>query len=386
MLFNTLSVADNTMAGNPWKKQKKVKSQEMSTPKLEDISDEIILKVLGCLEIKDILRFGHVSKRLRAISQDETLWERISLCGNECIPAGFLDMALQNGCKYLDLRGTKIKNNLSPETKSKLKYLAMVSEGREGRLLKSCHSLQKLQIAEINKPIVEATCHKNGKTLEALDISFQYYMQPELIQLIARHCVELKELAFEYCPVEPDENSISDYFMEDDMDDVILKGRSIGYLVDNLTTKIEKLCLSCAAITDEQVKTLVSRCNKLTVLDLSHPYGSSETKRLLTDNSITYIIEHLKPTLEELNVEGCESLSFDKLVQLRSMPHLRKINCDHMWDNRENAQSLQKELSHVEFTNSDSSCCEFRQWKNDEKRIWEIEIDCFRSIYTWNRQ
>ena len=91
--------------------------------------------------------------------------------------------------------------------------------------------------------------------------------------------------------------------MQDDMDDVILKGQAIDYLVNNLTTKIGKLSLPCAAITDEQVKTLVSRCNKLSVLDLSHPGGSYETRRLLTDNSITYIIEHLKSTLEELDVQ-----------------------------------------------------------------------------------
>ena len=195
--------AENTMSGNPLKKQKKVKNLEMSTIKLEDISDEIILKVLGCLELLDIVRFGHVSKRFRAISQDETLWQKISLCGNVCVPAELLDTVLQNGCMYLDLRCTTVEGNLSPETKSKLKYLAMVSGTN---LLKSCHSLQKLQIAEINKRMVEAICHQNGKTLEALDISFQYYMQPELIQLISSHCVELKELAFEYCPVQFDED------------------------------------------------------------------------------------------------------------------------------------------------------------------------------------
>ena len=104
----------------------------MSTPQLEDIPDEIILKVLGYLEVKDLLCIGHVSKSLRAISQDETLWKRISLSWNEClVPAEFLDMVLQNGCKYLDLRYTQVVSNLSPETKSKLSYLAMGSELHE---------------------------------------------------------------------------------------------------------------------------------------------------------------------------------------------------------------------------------------------------------------
>ena len=112
----------------------------MSTPQLEDIPDEIILKVLGYLEVKDLLCIGHVSKSLRAISQDETLWKRISLSWNEClVPAEFLDMVLQNGCKYLDLRYTQVNSNLSPETKSKLRYLAMGSELHENFLKSSSH-------------------------------------------------------------------------------------------------------------------------------------------------------------------------------------------------------------------------------------------------------
>ena len=158
------------------------------------------------------------------------------------------------------------------------------------------------------------------------------------------------------------------------MDDVILKGQAIDYLVNNLTTKIEKLSLSCAAITDEQVKILVSRCNKLSVLDLSHPGGSYETRRLLTDNSMNHIIEHLKPTLEELNVEGCESLSYGKLAQLRSMPHLKKLKIE-VRDHDEDFQRLKRELPQVEFKDFDNGNCEFRQWKDDSKRFWELNME-----------
>ena len=38
----------------------------MSTLELEDLSDEIILKVLGFLDIKNLLRVGHASNRLRS--------------------------------------------------------------------------------------------------------------------------------------------------------------------------------------------------------------------------------------------------------------------------------------------------------------------------------
>ena len=75
-----------------------------------------------------------------------------------------------------------------------------------------------------------------------------YGLRPEWIELITRHCVNLKEANFNY------------YGLKED---------SINYLVKNLTTKIERLCLSCAPLKDEQVKVLVSRCNKISVLDLT---------------------------------------------------------------------------------------------------------------------
>ena len=331
------------------------------------------------------------------------MWKQISLSWNECIvPAEFFDMVLQNGCKYLDLRYTQVVSNLSPETKSKLRYLAMGSELHEKssssfedsgdsrdsrdsedyrdfeeRLLKSCHSLQKLQINDIDHGMVEAICHQNSKTLEALDISFGYYMQPELIQLITRYLVELKELAFEYYEV-PDEDVVDILYEEGQgrprRKSLSLCGRSIDYLVNNLTTKIEKLCLSNADINDEQVKILVTRCKKLSVLDLSFTYRSNGYRKCITDNSLTHIIEHLKPTLQELNVEGCENLSYSKLVQLRLMPHLKKLNCRQMRDNGKNVQRLQSKMPHVEFKKSDgvNSCCKFRQWIADKKRIWEV--------------
>ena len=89
---------------------------------------------------------------------------------------------------------------------------------------------------------------QNGKTLEVLDLSRGYGLRPKWIELITRHCVNLKEANFNY------------YGLKED---------SINYLVKNLTTKIERLCLSCTPLKDEQVKVLVSRCNKISVLDLT---------------------------------------------------------------------------------------------------------------------
>ena len=47
------------------------------TIKLEDLPDEVILKVFSYLEnTTDRIRSGHLSQRLRAISSDKSLWQK----------------------------------------------------------------------------------------------------------------------------------------------------------------------------------------------------------------------------------------------------------------------------------------------------------------------
>ena len=45
---------------------------------IQDLPDEIILKVINYLEIEDLTRCGRLSKRIRKISHDESLWKKRS--------------------------------------------------------------------------------------------------------------------------------------------------------------------------------------------------------------------------------------------------------------------------------------------------------------------
>ena len=51
---------------------------------LEDLPNELILKVLSFLETIDLICCGQLSKRIRAISHDESLWEKLNLYINGC--------------------------------------------------------------------------------------------------------------------------------------------------------------------------------------------------------------------------------------------------------------------------------------------------------------
>ena len=58
-------------------KSERTESVQSLTFKLEDLPDEVILKVFSYLEnTPDRIRSGHLSQRLRAISSDKSLWQK----------------------------------------------------------------------------------------------------------------------------------------------------------------------------------------------------------------------------------------------------------------------------------------------------------------------
>ena len=44
---------------------------------LEGLPNEILLKIFSLLDIRGVLQCGQVSNRLRAISNDKSLWQRV---------------------------------------------------------------------------------------------------------------------------------------------------------------------------------------------------------------------------------------------------------------------------------------------------------------------
>ena len=82
---------------------------EVATLRLEDLPDELFLKVFSFLETRDLICLGQLSIRIRAISHDEQFWQKINLSYIDMkilnrdakIPARFLKIAIKNGCKYL---------------------------------------------------------------------------------------------------------------------------------------------------------------------------------------------------------------------------------------------------------------------------------------------
>ena len=84
------------------------KRQKLSFFQLDELPDEVILKIVCFLNLKDLLLFGHVSKRLHAIANDESLWLKLNLWGRK-VPYDFIKKVAGNGCQYLSLANCDIQ-------------------------------------------------------------------------------------------------------------------------------------------------------------------------------------------------------------------------------------------------------------------------------------
>ena len=240
---------------------------------IQDLPDEILLKVSSFLCIKDLVKFGHVSKRMRKIRSDQSLWQKINLSQNTpgCssayidVPTDLVKMVIENGCKYLSLRYMKLgpasmgsEGDLNLNGSSSLIYLdlenceANVKTFEE--ILASCHSLQKLSMSSkgekmfLASNMIKSIWYQNGHSLQTLNLSYCDGLDLESIQKITKNCVKLKNI---------------------DLFATHLSKDSINSLVTNLTPNVEKIDLGCLwHLKDEHLKALVVRCNKLAVLTL----------------------------------------------------------------------------------------------------------------------
>ena len=312
----------------------------------EALPNEVICHVFSFLKMMDLLTCGQVSKRFRAISNDDQyLWPKRLNLWNKKVPVGLLQKVLDSGCKYLSLSEAILEGTLKNLTKaSELMYLNLSgfrdsenSEKLEGalhlpkvsalqylnrsnfgpeccgnyseKIIETCYSLQKLSLSkfQLSLKLISITSLQNGKTLKVLDLSnctffVENFMRDsskyefDCIQQIVENCTELKELSLHMTH---------------------LCEKSIDFLVSKLTSNIEKVDLfDQSLLKDMHVKKLVTRCNKITELDLG---GWTS----ITTKSLDYIIENLKLTLMKLSLEFA-FLEFDSsdLFKLKNMKKL----------------------------------------------------------------
>ena len=149
---------------------------------------------------------------------------------------------------------------------------------------------------------------KNGSTLKVMDLSVFSGLN-ETMMIFVEYCDNLTELNL--CFLTKYRSMVRDQWWHN------LNLQNISYLVNNLTTSIQKISFcSLKCVNDEHIKILVNRCNKITELDLNYTN--------ITNMSAFYIIEALGENLTRLDVSNTK-IDSTKLLELKSMPKLELV-------------------------------------------------------------
>ena len=287
----------------------------MSSTTLKNLPNEILTKVLRYLEIRDLISFGHLSTRTRAVSRDKTLWQKVTIC-NKILKSEFLKFILRNGCKFLKLTNVQLKGSLLLRKSSILKDLSLDRCAIENQVLEeflgSCCSLTKLtlrgiDVSDVNTKNLKKFVLQNRKTLQTLKLRTCKTLDLESIQFIINNCNELTELNLKRKRYDEDE---------------VLSEETLNYLANNLNEKVLKLNLGYQRfVKDDHITKLIPRCKRLEELNLK---GTS-----ISPNSLTCLIKNLKHSLVILRL--CyTNLNFYELLELRAMPKLKVLNCSHL--------------------------------------------------------
>ena len=180
----------------------------------------------------------------------------------------------------------------------------------------SCHNLEKLSIKRSDHLWVDPELAQyelkffkciiqNSDTLKILNLT-ETRLSLANVQLIFSQCQDLIELNIAAeCTLGPPTLSTQ------------LSQRSVDFICNNLTTTIEKLDFSWQPkFGDDQFKTLIKRCNRITELTL---VGTNVTSK----NSRNTIIETLSESLVKLR-PGI-GFSFNSKLKLAYMPNLKVL-------------------------------------------------------------
>ena len=229
---------------------------------LENLPIEILLKIFVFInpKIKELLLFGQVSRRIRSIAHDHSLWQNVNLFPKRIVPTGLLQLILENGCKRINT-SSQIVGTLTLNQESQLEFLNSWNTNPRVLtvLLASCHSLEQLHLRNVilNQEMISSICYQNGQTLKVLKLAHCNYfsdntMDNVWIQLIIDNCVELSVL---------------------DLIDTKVSEESIEYMANNLTPTISKLWLTSGIKSRDKcmqmINILENRCKNLTELKLS---------------------------------------------------------------------------------------------------------------------
>lgn len=297
-----------------------------------NLPDEVLLKIVSYLNLKGLAQCAQVSKRLRNICKDESLWETITLNENlyldngpfqendgpfQIIPPSFINHILDNGCKYLTICQAKLTcEGLNLPKTSQLKnftiddiYGDRAIEAIE-EIISTTYCLENFQLDYLGRlqmeNLVRKVCLKNSKTLTVLKLEV-ITLTSEMVKNIVNF-TKLKELFIVY---EKMHRNILPFFESENA------SGSVNYLVRNISPEIKKVSFDgMKNFGDEQMKMLVTRCKKLEDLSLRDTFITPISMFVIAENCFNLVDL-------DLNINNFEHHDNANDLLLRLLPNLK---------------------------------------------------------------
>ena len=280
------------------------------------------------MNIGSLSRCGQVSKRIRQIWNDESLWQSVDLSffdyssldyssesyknkrGNCRVQTDFINFLLEKGCKYLNLWGAELTGTLELDKPSKLKRLNLEEcVGNQEvfeEILHSCHSLQQLSFQqlfpdqEFEYQTVRRIILQNSKTLQKINLGAFDWLNHNSKMNFFRRCQEL-----------------TDVKIDGDFD---IQSEQLDSMIESFPKGILRIDLSFINnLNDFHIENLVRKCNKITEISLHDTH--------VTNQSVISIVRHLKSSLELLDLTNCDNVDLENIIEaVGSLPKLKYLH------------------------------------------------------------
>ena len=122
---------------------------------IELLPNEIFMNIFSHLNIKELCKCAHVSKKFRQISHDKSFWKFVNLY-KQRVSSQFVAQILQLGTEYLNLQEVGIleEGDAVIPRNNNLKYLNLAFSSVEDKflvkLLRSSVCLEKISLRDVN--------------------------------------------------------------------------------------------------------------------------------------------------------------------------------------------------------------------------------------------
>jgi hypothetical protein len=362
--------------------QEMTKSLKNQAKGLYDLPNEVLLIIFAKLSLKKLICSSRVSKRIRRVCYDKSLWQKINLF-EKFVPTEFIKQILENGCYYLSLCEAKVKGHAIPKPcrsnihqvkwscplkisngKSQLRYLDLSNFKNEifvGELLKSCQYLEKLSLKDstfcTSMMVKVSSGYLYFYNLEVLDLSGCKGLDIGTMRQIVMF-EKLTEINFSWPP-----------------QDCYLTTTMIDYLVKNISIRLRKIGLnSQIKVQDEHMAILVTRCKEIRELELFGIFG-------ITNNSLDNIMKGLHK-LEKLDI-SLTKINLTKILELRSMPELQNLNCQHVKAVCD-IERLKKRLPHLIINQKSFQIADRSQLLTPMKGFWDVHAAVVQDTFAVN--